>query len=436
MSEAALFRAVPVASCAAGGVDVLLTLNAGSSSIKFALFDVQGPLLRLSGQIDGLGTQVRFLVCDADGDILARQQWQDGATQPTGHRDALAWIIGWLDKHQPGLNVVAVGHRVVHGGSSFGGPVLIDGPTLDALHALVPLAPLHQPHNLAGIAAARARFGDVPQVACFDTAFHRGLAFNEEAFALPRHFHAEGVRRYGFHGLSYEYIAGQLRALDPGEAMGRVVVAHLGNGASLCALRQGRSVAATMGFSALDGLPMGTRSGRVDPGVLLYLVQQRGMGADELSHLLYHQSGLKALSGGLSHDMRTLEEAGTPEAEQAIGYFVAAVLREIGMLAATLQGLDALVFTGGIGENSQRVRREVMLGLDWLGVVVQGGRDAGRTDMIRTAPGRPQPARAAAAGQATPVSAEGSPVLCLRIATDEESMIARHTARMAGVCAM
>lgn len=412
MSEAALFRAVPVGPAAGTGTEVLLTLNAGSSSIKFALFELPGLALRLSGEIDGLGAQAGFQVRDADGGVLARHRWHSGVEQPADHRDALTWTIAWLAEHQRGLRVAAVGHRVVHGGPDFGEPVLIDEAVLAQLQALVPLARLHQPHNLAGIAAARASFGDVPQVACFDTGFHRGLGFNEDAFALPRNFHAEGVRRYGFHGLSYEFIAGRLRALDPGEALGRVVVAHLGNGASLCGLRQGRSVAATMGFSVLDGLPMGTRCGRIDPGVLLYFMEQRQMPVADLSQLLYRQSGLKALSGGLSNDMRTLEAAGTPEAEQAIGYFVAAVRREIGMLAATLQGLDALVFTGGIGENSQRVRREVMQGLGWLGVAMDEGRNTAQDQLL---------------------SAAGSRVLCLRIATDEESTIARHTARVAAL---
>lgn len=412
MSEAALFRAVPVGPAAGAGTEVLLTLNAGSSSIKFALFELPGLALRLSGEIDGLGAQAGFQVRDADGGLLARHRWHSGVEQPADHRDALTWTIAWLAEHQRRLRVAAVGHRVVHGGPDFGEPVLIDEAVLAQLQALVPLARLHQPHNLAGIAAARASFGDVPQVACFDTGFHRGLGFNEDAFALPRNFHAEGVRRYGFHGLSYEFIAGRLRALDPGEALGRVVVAHLGNGASLCGLRQGRSVAATMGFSVLDGLPMGTRCGRIDPGVLLYLMEQRQMPVADLSQLLYQQSGLKALSGGLSNDMRTLEAAGTPEAEQAIGYFVAAVRREIGMLAATLQGLDALVFTGGIGENSQRVRREVMQGLGWLGVAMDEGRNTAQDQLL---------------------SAAGSRVLCLRIATDEESMIARHTVRVAAL---
>lgn len=412
MSDAALFRAVPTQPAAGAGTEVLLTLNAGSSSIKFALFDVDSLAPQLSGSVDGLGGQVVFKASSDDGSLQVEHRWDGTAKPPADHRGALQWSMRWLREHLSEVRVVAVGHRVVHGGIAFEGPVAIDDAVMSALQTLVPLAPLHQPHNLAGIVAAQESFGSVPQVACFDTAFHRGMAFNEEAFALPRHFHAEGVRRYGFHGLSYEYIAGQLRAQDPGEAMGRVVAAHLGNGASLCALRQGRSVAATMGFSALDGLPMGTRSGRVDPGVLLYLLEQRQMSGADLSRLLYHESGLKALSGGLSHDMRTLERAATADAEQAIDYFVAAVVREIGMLAATLKGIDALVFTGGIGENSQRVRREVMQGLGWLGVAMDEGRNTAQDQLL---------------------SAAGSRVLCLRIATDEESTIARHTARVAAL---
>jgi acetate kinase len=287
---------------------------------------------------------------------------------------------------------------------------LLTESLVDDLATLVPLAPLHQPHNLAGVVAARAAFGDVPQVACFDTAFHRSHDFVEDSFALPRWLYDAGVRRYGFHGLSYESIVGQLREHHPDLAEGRVVVAHLGNGASMCALDAGRSVASTMGFTALDGLPMGTRCGQLDPGVLLYLIERRGFDVASLVELLYHRSGLLGLSGGLSSDMRTLEASTSAGAIEAIDYFVHRIRRELGSLVMTLGGLDGIVFTGGIGENSARVRERVLQGLDWLGVEL---------DPLRNSKG------------ACVISTDRSGLRVLRLRTDEERMIASHTRRVA-----
>ncbi|WP_085315569.1 acetate/propionate family kinase [Derxia lacustris] len=413
MSTAALLsaRIAPPTAAAARRRDgaSLLTLNAGSSSIKFALFAADGPQLGIVGQIEGIGATAAFHAHSVDGRIDEHHAWQDGHG-PIDHADALTWIIAWLAQKQPGLDVVAVGHRVVHGGLAYAAPVLIDDDVVNRLAQLEPLAPLHQPHNLAGVAAARAAFGRVPQVACFDTAFHRDHPFVNDTFALPRELYDAGVRRYGFHGLSYEYIALRLRESFPMHVAGRVLVAHLGNGASMCAMRDGRSVASTMGFSALDGLPMGTRCGQLDPGVLLYLMQHEGMRPEQIAELLYKRSGLKGLSGGLSHDMRTLEAAGTREADEAIDYFVFRIKREIGGLAAALEGLDAVVFTGGIGENSARIRARVLQGMAWLGIELDEARNR--------------------AGD-TVISSTRSRVLCLRIPTDEEGMIARHTLEVA-----
>jgi acetate kinase len=333
---------------------VLLTLNAGSSSIKYALFDEAAPAAALrSGLLEGLGV--------------------GGAS----HAQALAGLLQQLG----GETITAVGHRVVHGGTRFGGPARVDDEVMAGIAALAPLAPLHQPHNLAGLRAAMAAFPGVPQVACFDTAFHRSHPFVNDTFALPRALYAEGVRRYGFHGLSYDYIAGELARTAPQLAEGRVVVAHLGNGASMCAITNGHSVSSTMGFSALDGLPMGTRCGQLDPGVLLYLMDQKGMSATAISDLLYKQSGLLGLSG-LSNDMRTLEAAGTPEAGAAIDYFVFRCQREVGAMAAALGGIDALIFCGGIGENSRLIRSRICERLGWMGVEIDHGRNAANDRVI------------------------------------------------------
>ncbi len=382
----------------------VVTLNAGSSSIKFALFAADGgePRLRASGLVEMTGQARHFRVHDAAGAVTDEQRWSD--TAPF-HIDALNRVLAWRRAAFPQVTVAAAGHRVVHGGMTFDRPVEVDDAVLAELRALVPLAPLHQPHNVAGIEAARAAWPHVRQVACFDTGFHRAHPFVNDVFALPRALYDEGVRRYGFHGLSYEYIARRLRELSPAHAAGRVVVAHLGNGASMCAMRDGVSVASSMGFSTLDGLPMGTRCGQLDPGVLLYLMQAKGMDAAAISDLLYKQSGLKGLSG-VSHDMRELEASDKPEAAQAIAYFVFRIRRELGGLAAALQGLDAVVFCGGIGENAWRVRESVLDGMEWIGIHLDHA--ANRTN-------------------ARVISSARSRVCAYVIPTDEEAMIARHT---------
>jgi len=383
----------------------LLTLNAGSSSIKFALYDVDGLRRRATGLVEAIGGASRFKAKD-DG----QHQW-DASIDAPNHVDALQAIIEWIAREMAGAVISAIGHRVVHGGMLFDRPVLITNEVIAQLRLLVPLAPLHQPHNLAGIDAAREAFGEVPQVACFDTAFHRAHPFLNDCFALPRELFYQGVRRYGFHGLSYEYIADYLRVHYPHHARGRVLVAHLGNGASMCAMRDGRSIASTMGFSALDGLPMGTRCGQVDPGVLLYLMQQ-GMDAQEISTMLYERSGLLGLSGGVSNDMRVLLASGSPEANEAIAYFVSRIRREVGGLAAALEGLDAIVFTGGIGENAAPIRERVLAGMAWIGVEIDETRNHANERVI---------------------SSHLSRVLALRVPTDEEGMIARHTLNTARI---
>jgi acetate kinase len=299
----------------------------------------------------------------------------------------------------------------VHGGVRYAAPTLIDHSVVAELETLVPLAPLHQPHNLAGVAAARVAFPNVPQVACFDTAFHRGHDFVNEAYALPRELYDRGLRRFGFHGLSYEFIARRLREVDPARARGRVVVAHLGNGASICAMKDGRSVASTMGFSALEGLPMGTRCGQIDPGLLLYLLDHDKLSSAELARLLYRESGLLGLSG-VSQDMRALEASGTPQADEAIGYFTHRIRMEIAALAATLEGIDALVFTGGIGEHSARVRADVLSRLSWLGATLEPEANLSNAQIV---------------------SAASSRIPVFVLATDEESMIARHTIEASGL---
>ena len=386
----------------------ILTLNAGSSSTKFSLFDARGArvAMRLIGKIEGFGGRPKLHVEDAKGNPRA-----DRDLPPAEAHDqdaALATILQYLRDDAPDAVVAAIGHRVVHGGLAFEGPALIDDKVLSAIEALTPWAPLHQPHNVAGIRAARAAFPDAPQAACFDTAFHRGHAFENDAYALPRSLYDEGVRRYGFHGLSYEYVSKRLREIAPDVAKGRVVVAHLGNGASMCALRDGNSIASTMGFSTLDGLPMGTRPGQLDPGVLLFLIT-RGMDAATLTDLLYKKSGLEGLSGA-SNDMRELEASESPRAKQAIGYFVHRIRYEIGGLAAILGGLDALVFCGGIGEHSPTIRRAVLDGMGWLGLGCDEARNL---------------------AHATLVSSDGAGVPVFVIPTDEEMTIAEQTAAVA-----
>ena len=380
--------------------DFLLTLNAGSSSLKFALFDAASLDLAGKGEVENLGGAARLRYRPAQGEPIAR------ALAAHDHESALDAALG---EATPGLSVTAVGHRIVHGGPDYAAPARIDEAVYAALAKLEPLAPLHQPHNLAGVRAARARFPQAPQIACFDTAFHRGHAFVDDAYALPRSFYDEGLRRYGFHGLSYDYVSRRLAEIAPDTAKGRVVIAHLGNGASMCALLDGRSVASTMGFSTLDGLPMGTRPGQIDPGALLYLMTAKGFDAAKLTDLLYKRCGLSGLSG-VSNDFREVEAAATPQARDAIAYFVHRIRYELGGLAATLGGLDALVFTGGIGEHSATLRASVAAGMGWLGIALDEQENA----------------RAA-----TLVSAAASRVRVYVIPTDEERRIAELTQRYA-----
>jgi acetate kinase len=384
----------------------VITLNAGSSSIKFALFAADGPDLKAVavGLAEMVAEDRRIKVHNGAGKVTHEESWQAGSGVPF-HTNALRRILAWRQAAFPDANVVAAGHRVVHGGLHYDAPVLVTDKVLADLQALVPLAPLHEPFNIAGILAAKEAWPHVQQVACFDTAFHRSHPFVDDVFALPRRYYDEGVRRYGFHGLSYEYIVGRLTEIAPLHAAGRVVVAHLGNGASMCAIRDGHSVASTMGFTALDGLPMGTRCGQLDPGVVLYLMQTKKMDADAITDLLYRESGLKGLSG-VSHDMRELEASDKPEAQQAIEYFVFRIRRELGGMAAVLTGIDAVVFCGGIGENAWQVRQRVLEGMEWIGIELD---------------------RFANRANAQVISSERSRVRVFVIPTDEEMMIARHT---------
>lgn len=383
-------------------MEALLVINAGSSSLKFQIFGIAtaGLERQVRAKLDGIGTRPRLKATAADGTELI-----DRSLDRTDVRDlpaALSVARDWLATLR-GFDLRAIGHRVVHGGPDYVRPVLIDTTVLDRLSSYQDLAPLHQPNNLAPIRLAMEIKPDVPQVACFDTAFHRGRAEHTDCYALPRAFYEQGVRRYGFHGISYEYIAGRLREVAPEVARGRVIVAHLGSGASMCALNDGRSVETTMGFTALDGLPMGTRPGQLDPGVVLHLL--RDMSAQAVSDLLYHQSGLKGLSG-ISNDMRELLESEDPRASFAIDHFVHRCTLNAGMLAAALGGLDAFVFTAGIGENAAPIRARISEGLAWLGA---------RLDP------------AANDADASVISKAGSRVALHVMPTDEELMIARHT---------
>jgi acetate kinase len=381
----------------------LAVLNAGSSSIKFGLYETgtDGALL-FRGQIERIGSAAHLRAVSAAGDIVAEQNWPKGAMDHHGATDEIVRLARELLAGRP---VLAVGHRVVHGGEEFAAPVRVDARVLAKLHKLVSLAPLHQPHNLAPIEAIAKAAPQLPQVACFDTAFHRTQPVLAQEFALPRDLTAAGIRRYGFHGLSYDFIVTRLQEIEPALARSRLIIAHLGNGASLCAVRAGRSVASTMGFTALDGLMMGTRAGALDPGVLLYLMQERRMDASAIEELLYRKSGLLGVSG-LSSDMRTLRQAETPPAKTAIALFVYRIVREIGSLAAALGGLDGVVFTAGIGENDAATRSEVAAGCAWLGLAVDEGRNRAGTGRI---------------------SSDQSRVSAWVIPTDEERMIARYT---------
>ncbi len=351
---------------------VIIVLNAGSSSLKFQIFDARAdedPKVVFKGLFEGLGSNARFAVKDHAGASLDEKRWEREAQ--LGHEDALMHLISWLRDHAQGRSLKAIGHRVVHGGEAFAGPLLVNDSVLQALDILSPLAPLHQPHNIEPIRIIRRRLPDMPQVACFDTAFHRTQPEIATMFALPRAMRERGVRRYGFHGLSYDYIAAKLSAYDQRLATGKVIVAHLGNGASLCALDKGLSMATTMGFSALDGLPMGTRCGALDPGVIFYMLREMQLTPEDAERTLYTQSGLLGVSG-LSNDMRTLRarSSDNADARRAIDLFVYRILREAGSLVAALGGLDGLVFTGGIGENDAATRAEVITGLSWTGMTL------------------------------------------------------------------
>jgi len=383
--------------------DCVAVLNAGSSSIKFALYRAdQGLGLMFRGQIEGIGTKPRLRVLDDGRRTVAERSWEPAALD---HRAATEEILRTGRSLIGDARIHAVGHRVVHGGTDFGAPVRLDAQVVAALERLIPLAPLHQPHNLAPVKVIAQAVPNLPQVACFDTAFHRSQPVLAQSFALPRKFTAEGVRRYGFHGLSYEFIVARLREIDPGLAASRLVIAHLGNGASLCAVKNGRSVASTMGFTAVDGLMMGTRCGAIDPGVILYLMDNHGMDARAIEALIYSKSGLLGVSG-LSSDMRTLRQSAAPEAREAIDLFIYRIVREIGSLAAALGGLDGLIFTGGIGENDAATRAEVAGQCRWLGLALDDERNAAGDGRI---------------------SAPDSGVASWVIPTDEERMIARHT---------
>lgn len=375
-------------------MSAILTLNAGSSSIKFGVYAAaEEPRELVQGQVENLGPEAELEI-DGGAEV---------AIGPADHARAVTAILAAIAPHLEGRAVAGVGHRIVHGGPDFAAPEVLSAPVTDRLRALIPLAPLHQPHNLAAVDAARAAFPDAVQVGCFDTGFHRGRDFVNEAYGLPRRFFDAGVRRYGFHGLSYDYIAGRL-ARDHAElAAGRVIVAHLGNGASLCAMAGGAPVSSSMGFSALDGLTMGTRPGQLDPGVMLYLMDQ-GMDAAALTRLLYKESGMLGLSGE-SHDMRTLLASARPESRQALGYYVHRLCHEIGAMAADLGGLDGLVFTGGVGENAAPIRAAVLDRLGFLGLTLDAAANAAGGPEISAGPAR-----------------------ALVIATDEERIIARAVA--------
>jgi acetate kinase len=382
----------------------IAVINAGSSSIKFALFQADGEQhLLFGGQIEQIGVAPRLTVKDSHGEEMLEQSW---GAKDLDHRSATRIILETSIGLLGGQAVSGVGHRVVHGGTHFTSPALVTRETIATLKTLCPLAPLHQPHNLAAIEAIATAAPHIPQVACFDTAFHRAQPMLNQMFALPRELTDSGIRRYGFHGLSYEFVSCRLKEVAPELAGGRVVIAHLGNGASLCATKAGRSVATTMGFTAVDGLVMGTRCGSIDPGVLLYLMDEKKMDARAVESLIYKQSGLLGVSGGISSDMRTLRQSDDPHAREAIDLFVYRIVREIGSLAAALGGLDGLVFTGGIGQHDAATRREVVAGCKWLGAELNeeaNRRHDGRID---------------SASSELPVWV---------IPTDEERVIARHT---------
>jgi acetate kinase len=386
-------------------MDTILVVNAGSSSVKFQVFAIEGEgrlRRQIKGQVDGIGSRPRLRASGAGGDPMADRAYPIEAVADVPAAMALAGE--WL-REELRIHPIAVGHRVVHGGPDYDRAVLVDHGVVARLERFISLAPLHQPHNLAPIRTVLANFPSLPQVACFDTAFHRTHAAVADHYAIPHQLHAEGVRRYGFHGLSYEYIAKTLPQIAPEIAKRRVIVAHLGSGASMCAIKEGRSVESTMGFTALDGLPMGTRPGQIDPGVVLYLISEKGMPALDVQNFLYRDCGLKGLSG-VSNDMRELEASADPKAKLAIDYFVYRIGLNAGMLASALQGLDAFVFTAGIGENSAAIRARVVEQLGWLGASLDPAENGKHARLI---------------------SRSDSRIPVYVVPTDEELMIAQHT---------
>lgn len=384
-------------------MSAVAVLNAGSSSIKFAIFErAASARLLIRGQVEGIGAKPRAQVLSGDGELLEER---DFPLCGFDHEDATREIIQIRRRWAEDQQIVAVGHRVVHGGDLYSEPVVVSEEVLERLKSLIPLAPLHQPHNLAPINAIRALRPEMTQVACFDTAFHRHQPHLARAFALPRQYDQDGIRRYGFHGISYEYLTARLREIAPDIANRRIVLAHLGNGASLCAVCEGRSIASTMGFTAVDGLMMGTRCGALDPGVLVHLMDRYGLDARALEDLIYRKSGLLGVSG-ISSDMRTLRQSTEPAAKEATALFVYRIVREIGSLAAALGGLDAIVFSGGIGEHDASTRAEIAEGCDWLGLKL----DATANEL-----------------GATMISTSESRVRAYVIPTNEEKMIADQT---------
>jgi len=385
----------------------IFVINAGSSSVKFSVYQTASDRsveVGAHGQVDGIGTSPRLKVAGVQGRVLAEQ-----VVAGKDYAGAIAEIHDWFKTYVGSENALdGIGHRVVHGGSIYSRPVLIDERVIEGLEELVPLAPLHQPHHIAAIRAFASIAPKVPQVACFDTAFHHSQPPLAREFALPRELSAKGIRRYGFHGLSYEYIVAKLPEVAPAHANGKIIVAHLGNGASMCAIAEGRSIATTMGFTPVDGLPMGTRTGTLDPGVILFLLGQEGMDANAIEHLIYERSGLLGVSG-LSSDMRTLLASGAPAAKEAIDLFVYRIARELGSLVAALGGLDALVFTGGIGENAAEIRARVCTHAKWVGITLD---------------------KAANSRNGLLISAPASAVSVWVVPTDENLMVARHTRQL------
>ena len=388
----------------------IAVVNAGSSSVKFGFYDSEGEeTLLLRGAVEQIGVSPTLSASDGEGNDVVERNWpSDGFT----HAQAMTAVLEVAREHLPeGSTIVGVGHRVVHGGTQFAGPAQVTSDVISVLEGFSPLAPLHQPHNLAPIKAIAENRPDIPQVACFDTAFHQTQPHLAQAYALPRELSDEGIKRYGFHGLSYDFVSSRLREIAPDHADKRIIIAHLGNGASVCAIDKGKSVATTMGFTAVEGLMMGTRCGSIDPGVLIYLMDEKGMDARAIESLVYKKCGLLGVSG-ISSDMRTLRQSDDPRAKEAIDLFIYRIVREIGSLAAALGGIDGLVFTGGIGQRDARTRREVAAGCAWLGAELDETRNGGAEGLIST---------------------DGSKLPMWVVQTDEELVIARQTAGVLGI---